>query len=275
MGIGNEYARPEMLAETSWLATNLNRGDTLIVDTRSKEKYAAGHITGAVWFDAGTKLKDPEDKLHAPRPELFKRSMDAIGITPETNVVIYDEIGGSTSARFWWVLDYYGHTSARILNGGWVKWEKEDRPTDTAVPDITSGSFTPKINPETVCDLDGVEKAITDASFVILDVRTTAEYNGADVRAERGGHIPNAVNIDWQRNLTDGDPKVWKPAGELRDMFEGTGARSDKKIITYCQSAMRASHTLFTLRLLGYNQVSNYDGSWAEYGNRSDTKIAR
>src|SRR5215213_9806101 len=108
----NAYARPEMLAETAWLAENLRTPNSLIVDTRSKDKYDAGHIPGAVWFDAGSKLKDPEDKLHAPRPEIFQESMNAIGLTPETNVIAYDDNGGLTPARLWWVLDYYGHTNA-------------------------------------------------------------------------------------------------------------------------------------------------------------------
>jgi thiosulfate/3-mercaptopyruvate sulfurtransferase len=275
MGNRNDYARPELLAETEWLANNLDAPNTLIIDTRSREKYEAGHIPGAVWFDAGSKLKDPEDRLFVPRPENLQKSMNDIGVGPDTTIIAYDESGTPRPARLWWVLDYYGHTKARILNGGWNKWVWESRPTETAIPKITPGAFSPEVNAATVCPLDVLKRATSDDRYVIVDTRSAAEYTGADVRAERGGHVPNAVNIEWQQNLTDDEPRVWKPAAELRDMFEKEGVQPGKKVITYCQSAVRASHTLFTLRLLGYEQVSNYDGSWAEYGNRSDTEIAK
>jgi thiosulfate/3-mercaptopyruvate sulfurtransferase len=275
MGNITGYARPELLAETGWLANNLHEAEILVVDVRSRDKYVAGHIPGAVWFDAGSQLKDPDDRLHAPRPEIFQRSMNAIGVMPNTTVIAYDESSTPAPARLWWVLDYYGHTNARILNGGWNKWISEGRSTETAIPNVLPGAFSPKVNAASVCPVDVLQMAITDDRYVIVDTRSAAEYAGTDVRAERGGHVPSAVNIEWQRNVTEEEPRVWRPAGELREMYEKAGVQPGKKVITYCQSAVRASHTLFTLRLLGHEMGSNYDGSWAEYGNRSDTEIAK
>jgi len=110
---------------------------------------------------------------------------------------------------------------------------------------------------------------------VILDARSPAEYNGTDVRAKRGGHILGAVNIDWQLAISPDDLKVFKPAAELRRLFEAAGVTPDKEVITYCQTGVRSAHTLFVLRLLGYNRVRNYDGSWAEWGNNPELPIER
>jgi thiosulfate/3-mercaptopyruvate sulfurtransferase len=268
------FANPKMLIETDELATALNQSNVRIVDMRTKEKYAAGHIPGAVNLDT-SQLKDPDDKLYAPTSQNFSKLMSGAGISNETQVIAYDDNGGLGPARLWWVLDYYGHTNARIVNGGWNKWAKENRPTDTAVPSVPATQFTAKLNPDTVCALDYVQSNAKRSDVVIVDARTAGEYNGTDVRAARGGHIPGSINIDWQRNVTNDDVKAWKPAGELRQMYESAGVTPAKEVITYCQTAVRAAHTLFTLKLLGYGKIKNYDGSWAEYGNRQDTQIGR
>lgn len=270
----DRYAAPELLIETDQLASRLQQAGLRLVDLRSKEKYQAGHIPGAVWFDTAL-LKDPVEKLYAPSPANVARIMGEHGISNETLVVAYDDQGGLWAARLWWVLDYYGHTKAQVLNGGWNKWAKENRPTETSAPTITPATFTPKLNEAVVCALEYVQNAAKRPDVVIVDARTAAEYNGTDVRAARGGHIPNAVNIDWQRTVTNDDLRIWRPAAELRRLYESAGVTPDKEVITYCQTAVRAAHTLFTLRLLGYKNVRNYDGSWAEYGNRPDTPIAR
>jgi thiosulfate/3-mercaptopyruvate sulfurtransferase len=268
------YARPELLAETDWLATQLGQPKLRIVDLRSVEAYRQGHIPGAVQLD-GSRLKDPDEKLYVTRPDTFARMMGEMGIDDTVTVVAYDDQGGLWAARLWWVLDYYGHTKARVLNGGWKKWEAEKRPVTTEVPSFPRTTFTPKVNPNVICGLEDVKRAIGSPDFAIIDARSAAEYAGTDVRAARGGHVPKAINIDWQRNLTADEPRVWKPAAELRAMYEKAGVTKDKEIITYCQTAVRAAHTLFTLRLIGYGKVRNYDGSWAEWGNDPSTPIER
>lgn len=269
------YAEPDLLAETDWLANQLARTDLVVVDIRKKEAYDAGHIPGAVWYDQAA-LKDPDEKLYVIRESLFAEKVGALGIDNQKEVVIYDEGTGLWATRLWWVLDYYGHPKVRVVNGGFARWEKEGRPVTKDVPTVQPAKFVARANPDVVCALDYVrEKAENrDPKVVILDARTQAEYAGADVRAARGGHVPNAVNLDWQLSLTESDPKVWKPAEQLRTQFEKAGITKDSQVIVYCQTGVRAAHSLFTLRLVGLGQGNRlYDGSWAEWGNAKDTPI--
>jgi thiosulfate/3-mercaptopyruvate sulfurtransferase len=269
------YAEPDLLAETDWLAGKLGDPSLVIVDIRKKEAYEAGHIPGAVWYDQAA-LKDPDEKLYVIRESLFAEKAGALGIDTSKEVVIYDDGTGLWATRLWWVLDYYGHPKARVVNGGWAKWEKEGRPVTKEVPNPTPAKFVAKPNPDVICALDYVKEKATnpDPNVVILDARTQAEYTGADVRAARGGHIPNAVNLDWQASLTDTDPKVWKPADQLRAQFATVGITKDTQVITYCQTGVRAAHSLFTLRLVGLGKGNKvYDGSWAEWGNSKETPV--
>jgi len=270
----NVYTNPQLLAETSWLNTKLSDKTVVAVDLRKKESYDAGHIPGAVWYDAG-KLKDPDEKLYVIRDTLFAQYVGDLGIDSTKTVVAYDDNAGLSSARFWWVLWYYGDSNAKVLNGGFPKWQKENLPVSKEAPAITKAAFKATINDKVVCALDYVKQKSSspNPNVVILDVRSTAEYTGADVRSAKGGHVPTSVNLDWTRSMTDTDPKVWKSAAELRKQFEQAGVKPGSEVITYCQTGVRAAHSLFTLQLLGYAGTRNYDGSWAEWGNSKDTPI--
>ena len=272
----NVFTNPQLLAETSWLSGKLEDKSIVAVDLRKKEAFDAGHIPGAVWYDSNS-LKDPDQKLFVIRDTLFAQNLGAIGIDNTKTVVAYDDNAGLSSVRFWWVLSYYGDNNARVLNGGFPKWQKENLPVAKDSPVVTKVTFTPAINDKVISSLDTLKQQATSPSpnVVILDVRTAAEYTGADVRSAKGGHVPTAINLDWTRTMSDSDPKVWKSAAELRKLVEQAGVKPGSQVITYCQSGVRAAQLFFTLRLLGFDNVRNYDGSWAEWGNSTSTPIER
>jgi thiosulfate/3-mercaptopyruvate sulfurtransferase len=268
------YARPELLAETEWLGQHLNDPAIRIVDMRSKEAYRKGHIPGAVNL-GWEALKDVDNEVYVIPPEKFADVMGQLGISNDTTVVGYDDQGGLAPARLWWVLDYYGHAKAKVLNGGWNKWSKEKRPVTVEVLTPQPTQFNVDMDAQKICLVEELLAEMKGPNVVIVDARSPAEYSGFDVRAKRGGHIPGSVNIDWVRNVTNDQLKTFKPAPELRKMYEAAGVTPDKDVIVHCQTGVRAAHTVFTLTLLGYNQLRNYDGSWQEWGDRPDLPIAR
>jgi thiosulfate/3-mercaptopyruvate sulfurtransferase len=267
------YARPELLAETEWLAQRLNDPQLWIVDLRSEEAYRQGHIPGAVSLSP-KRLKDPDSEVYVIAPDPFVELMGDLGIGHDTTVVGYHDQGGLFAAGLWWVLDYYGHAQTMVLNGGWNTWVQEKRPVTTEVPHPQPVAFAVKPDPMKLSLVDDVLTDLKRPSVVIVDARSPAEYSGFDVRAKRGGHIRGAVNLEWVRNLTNDALKTFRPAAELRKMYAAAGMTRDKAIITYCQTGVRAAHALFTLRLLGYDRVRNYDGSWQEWGNGAIGPIA-
>ena len=268
------YANPELLIETDELTKRLADPDLRIVDLRGQEDYQKGHIPNAVHLNPRS-LDDLEaNKKGLPLPvEKAEAVFGELGIDQRTQVVAYDDRGAYFAARLFYVLEFFGHGKVQVLNGGITKWAKEGRTLTAEVPRMEPRRFVARPNLNRSSTAEDVLKNLKNPQVVIVDARSKAEYLGEDVRAQRGGRIPGAIHIEWKEHLTG--EGTFKPAEELRRLYEGRGVTKDKEVLGYCQSAVRSSHTYLALRLLGYEKVRNYDGSWQEWGNNPDLPIER
>lgn len=268
------YARPELLVDAAWLAAHLNDPAVRIVDLRPRG-YGDGHIPGAVWLDNNAIRIAGRAPEFLPTPAEFEELMARLSIANNTRVVAYDERGGIYATRLWWILNHYGHTNVALLDGGWIKWTADQRPTSTAVPAFARTSFKVGRGTVKVATADQVRSAINKPGTRLIDARTQGEIEGKDLRnIKRGGYIESAIPVYWEDTL-DPNTKTFKSADEIRKLYRDRGIQPGDDVITYCQVGMRASHDLFTLALIGHDlaKLSNYYGSWEEWGNREDTPI--
>ena len=268
------YAHPEQLVETDWVAAHAGDASVRIVDMR-QTGYADGHVPGAVYVSpvAIRAAKSPPTFL--PTPAAFEEMMARLGISNSTRVVVYDERGGIYAARLWWILNYFGHSNVALMNGGWVKWAAEHRPAATDAPAARNARFTAKPQPRWVATASDVVGAIGKPGVKIVDARTAAEIEGKDLRnIKRGGFVPSSIPVYWE-DLLDPQQRTFRPADELKKIYEDRGIGPSQEVIAYCQVGMRASVDLFALHLIGYDKLRNYYGAWEEWGNRDDLPIAK
>jgi len=244
----------------------------LLVDLRPPEAYAAGHIDGAVHLDLfGVSLIDTDPAPLKAFMWMIEHLFATRGVQATTPIVVYDDQSGIRAARAFWFLEYFGHASVRLLDGGFGAWTHEGFPVSREAPAAAVSEWKGTRVPKAIATWQDVRGAIGQPGSVLLDTRSDGEYCGTTVRAARGGAIPGAVHIEWTRNL--GPDGAFKPAAELRRMYEEAGVTADREVITYCQGGYRAAHSYVALRLLGYPKVRNYVGSWKEWGDRTDLPI--
>ena len=279
------YVHPEVLVDTEWVSQNPpNENRKFVeVDYDPENGYRKGHIKGSslIWWKRD--INDPiaRDIINK---ELFEELMAKNGIKPDTEVIMYGDFNNWFAAFSFWVFKYFGHENIKIMNGGRKKWELENREYTTEEPQIDKTSYTAKEPDEQLREyLDGVKKALDDNNIVMVDVRSPKEFTGEITappeypmeHAQRGGHIPGANNIPWATAVNDADG-TFKSVEELKQIYESKGITSDKNVICYCRIGERSSHSWFVLKyLLGYPNVSNYDGSWTEWGNMIKNPIEK
>ncbi len=271
-----DYAHPEVLVTTEWLEQHLDdaRVRVLEVDYDPSAAYELGHIPNSVLVDWKRDINDPVRRDILSK-EQFEQLLSRVGATPQTTLVLYGDFRNWFAAFAFWTFAIYGHTEIRLLNGGRRKWIDEGRPTTEAVPAFAASQYRA---PEPDASLRSFRGDVLDVlgqdGFTLVDVRSPAEFKGEisappeypTEGAQRAGHIPGAVNIPWAQAIRDDD--TFKSADELLALYESKGVSQDQSVITYCRIGERSSHTWFVLRyLLGYPTVSNYDGSWSEWGN--------
>lgn len=269
------YANSRMLVDTEWVAAHSGDEGVRLLDARQLSDYMQSHIPQAVHFDVGELMVERDGvRGMLPEPEALNALFGAHGFSPKTTVVIYDGRGGLLASRLWFALDYMGHEDVRLLNGGWQAWSSAGRPVTRAAPLLEAVAYQGRPDPSKMADAEWLAAHLKDSSVVPVDARTLGEYTGQDVRASRGGHVPGAVHLNWSETLSGTDMR-FKSADELEGMFRQAGVTRDKTAVPYCQTHVRGAQVSFVLRLLGYEKVRGYDGSWSEWGNRPDLPVER
>jgi thiosulfate/3-mercaptopyruvate sulfurtransferase len=268
-------ATGRLLLDPATLHAQRDARDLRVIDVSDDvADYRKGHVPGAIHVDLDTtRTPVPAGGFRLPNADEASRLFGRLGLTPGSRVVLYDDGGSLNAAWLFYVLEAYGHRSAAILDGGMAAWRRAKLPIATDTPAVAPTTYRVTLRPERVVTAEWIRERLADPTVKLLDARSTGEYSGARRYAKRGGHIPGAINVDWQRNLRpDG---TFKPVEALRAMYAGAGLTPDKTVVTYCQTNHRGAHGYFVLRLLGYPRVTGYDRSWAEWGDRDDLPIAR
>lgn len=273
---------------TAWLADHLTDDNLRIVDIRGhvlpaseppphyfshRTEYETAHILGAVFVDWTTDIVEPDSPTYdVANPDRFAALMSQLGISNDTTVIVYDDANGMFAARFWWVMSHYGHSAIYVLDGGWQKWTAENHPTTDELPTVPKTSYQPTTTDAFRANMQSIQASLGQATMQLVDVRSPAEFTGQASRAERMGHIPNAINMPRKTFLApDG---TLKSPDELRTLLDTAGIKLDApETVLYCNSGVSASYGLLALRAAGVTNAKVYDSSWKEWGNREDTPI--
>ena len=287
-----EHSR--FLVETSWLAKHLQDPDLRIVDMRgyvrtvekdgiqeahyvgARDEYEQSHIPGAVYIDWTRDIVDLDDiiKAQIALSEQFAQVMGRIGIGDQHLVVAYDAHPASQFAtRLWWALKYYGHNKVVVLNGGFPKWQRENLPLNTTIPTYPYATFTPVLQPELRATAVDVLNLLGQPDVALIDARDRGQYSGQVVRKPGcPGHIPGSINIP-REELMDPTTGTFRSNEELKQVFAKAHVLPEQRIVAYCNGGVAATSVLFTLAMLGYPSLTNYDGSWNEWGERQDLPV--
>ena len=254
------------------LSKIMKKSDVVVVSVRSTSDYKKVHISGAVHID----LK--EIYTNQPVESVLKPAADvatvlgANGISEKKQIILYDDGTGKSAGRMYWILDYLGAPDVKILDGGVDAWKAARKPVTKNPTNVKAATFTPNVDKSKWAGIADVKKAVGSSSTVIIDARSPEEFKGTDQTDIRKGHIPGAVNIEFNKVLT-ADGKM-KSADELKALFEKAGITKDKEVIVYCKSSVRAGIIYMALRsVLGYSNVKVFDGAFLEWQADSSNKV--
>jgi thiosulfate/3-mercaptopyruvate sulfurtransferase len=279
------YAKPDALVDTAWLAGHLAAPDVRVVDASwylpaqkrdARAEYAAGHIPGAVFFDID-EIADTDNPLPhmLPSPEKFSARVRKLGLGDGCRIVVYDGAGLFSAARVWWMFRVFGHGDVAVLDGGLPKWLAEGRRVEALPPNPGERHFTARVNTLLVRELDQMRANLKSKREQVLDARSAGRFAGTDPEPRpgmRSGHVPGSCNLPFNR-LIDAKTGTMLPADALRRQFVEAGIDLERPIVTTCGSGVSASALALGLYLLGRDDVAVYDGSWSEWGGRSDTPV--
>lgn len=264
---------PSFLVPTEQLAAELKTGKVRVLDTENGENFSRAHLPGAVnlyFMD----LEDAEENAKNGQPifpQLAASKFGALGLTRETDLVVYDSGDGRGASAVWYILRYLGHDKVRILDGGFRKWLKEGRAVTQETDKPAKAIYAAKPRTDWAVKTGSLPKS----GALLLDTRGLAEFSGKDNGgARQGGHIPNARSFPWSQ--LSGDLATFKQAEAMKKALLDAGITPDKEIVTYCNGGLGRSTFLFAaLQLLGYDKVRVYPGSWIEWASDPSRSIER
>ena len=278
------YPNPDILVSPKWLIEHKDDQNLVIVDCPwAADAYTKAHIPGAVCRPEHcyikTKDKDGNLSIFLQTPAEFEKLCSDLGIGSNSMVVAYDEWGSNFATRLWWMLRYYGHNDAKVLDGGWQGWVDAGYPVSYKKA-VASGdtNFKATANPELLVELGELRENYSNENWQILDVRTDDEYNGKAAHGnKRVGHVPGAIHLEWNRFVNNSkDPegvRNMRSSEEIQNLLDEAGVDKQKTVATHCQAAVRATFGAFVLDLIGYPSAKVYDGSIAEWANLDDTPL--
>ncbi|MFN0147977.1 MAG: sulfurtransferase [Dehalococcoidia bacterium] len=279
------YIHPDVLVSTEWVAKHSGDKDVRVIESNEDPLlYPSGHIPGSVQVDWAIDLNDQVRRDYLGQ-KAFEKLMSSIGVTPKTTVVFYGDKNNWWACYAFWVFQLFGHTNAKVMDGGRLKWEQEKREMTREVATYPATRYkAPERDDTKIRALKPQVLRHQAKGLPLIDVRSPAEYSGERTHMPeypqegvlRGGHIPGAKSVPWARaaNPEDG---TFKSADDLRAIYEQEqGLKKTDNVISYCRIGERSSHTWFVLTyLLGYKKVRNYDGSWTEWGNSVGVPIEK
>ena len=247
-----------LVVTPGWLESRLDHPNLRLLDVRSAEAYAEGHIPGAVRVELSTLSREVDGVggMLLP-PDEYSARMSELGVDEGKIVIVYDDNWGMPAARVLWGLRRYGHANVALLNGGWDRWSDEARPASTDAVTPSPAHFEVRQDDDQIAQRSWILAQMNRPDLVLIDTRTPGEFEQ--------GHVPTAVNWDWMNGVPVEGWDALRQDDAVRDELAALGVTPDKEVVTYCRSGARAAHTYLLLRELGFTRVRNYDGSWLEW----------
>ncbi|KAF0112970.1 MAG: Rhodanese-related sulfurtransferase [Rhodospirillaceae bacterium] len=281
-----DYANPDGIVSTAWLAIHLNAPDIRVVDAswwpegtqrNGREEYGDAHIPGAVFFDIDD-IADPASPLPRmlPGADLFADQVGRLGLGDEHRIILYDNVGGaSAAARVWWMFHVFGHPNVAVLAGGFPKWLREQRAIEETTSPSTPARFTPRLDRSHLRTLEEVHEDVRTHLEQIVDGRKAERYHAiqADLApGSRAGHIPGSINLP-VAELLDPRELTLLPADVLKQRFESHGIDLNRPVVATCGEGVTCCLLTLGLYLLGKTDVANYDGSWIEWATHKELPV--
>lgn len=263
-----------LLVSTEGLARRLNDPRVIVIHVgRDRTSYDAGHIPGARFLPLSSIVAEQNGiPNELPAPEALEAAFEGVGVSDNSQVVLYGDLNGLLAARAFFTLDYLGKTDAALLDGGIEQWRKEERPVTTEAPAARTGTLTPRVRPDIVVNADWVRQRLgNDSTIVLIDARPPAEFTG-DTPGDgitRPGHIPGAHNIFWRTALVSEQDTRLRSPEVLHASYTLADAAFGDTIVAYCRTGVQASHAYYVARYLK-RPVVMYDGSFIDWSRRGE-----